>query len=263
MVMEGDRLLPHCECLIVALDFSDAESALRMADTLAPVVSRFKVGLQLFSAAGMSVVKKLRERGASVFLDLKMHDIPNTVKAALGACVQPGILLVDVHAAGGRRMLEAAVEGVEQAAMRQGLPRPMLLGVTILTHMQAADLIEVGFGEPKVPVRESNAGNGWVRGHVRQLARLCQEVGLDGVVASPLEIQAIREETGPGFRIVTPGIRQAGADMDDQARVATPMRAMRAGASYIVVGRPITAAPDPLEAARAIVREMEDAFLIA
>lgn len=263
MVMEGNNLLPTSERLIVALDFPEEEAALRMAEKLAPAVSRFKVGLQLYSAAGGSMIKKLRERGASVFLDLKMHDIPNTVSAALEVCIQPGVFLVDVHATGGRRMLEAAVKAVEHAASRLGLPRPKVLGVTILTHLHVSDLIEIGFAEPRSPTYESDSGSSWINGHVRQMARLCQEVGLDGVVASPHEVRTIREETGPGFLIVTPGIRPAGADVNDQIRVATPTRAMRAGASYIVVGRPITAAPDPLEAARRVIREMEDAFLIA
>lgn len=251
MVMEGSNLLSHGEKLIVALDVSSADAALRLADTLAPAVSRFKVGLQLYSAAGGAVIKQLRERGASVFLDLKLHDIPNTVSSALEVCVQPGVFLLDVHASGGRAMLESAFRSVERTASGLGVPRPKLLGVTILTHLHAADLQEVGFADTQIEQ------------HVRRLARLCQECGLDGVVASPQEIRSIREETGPGFLIVTPGIRPSGTDVNDQVRVATPMRAMRAGASYIVVGRPITEAPDPLAAAQSIMREMEDAFLIA
>lgn len=259
MVMEGDNLLAHGERLIVALDFPDADRAMQVATTLAPVVSRFKVGLELYSAAGLNVVKRLRELGASVFLDLKMHDIPNTVASAIEVCVQPGVFLLDVHASGGRAMLESAVQAVERAATHHGLPRPKLLGVTILTNLHHADLTDIGFSE-NTTVEE---GKNPISAHVLKLARLCQEVGLDGVIASPQEIQIIREEVGPGFLIVTPGIRPAGADVNDQVRIATPTRAMRSGASYLVVGRPITAAPDPLDAARAIVREMEDAFLIA
>jgi orotidine-5'-phosphate decarboxylase len=160
-------------------------------------------------------------------------------------------------------MLEAAVDAVERSSTRLGLPRPKVLGVTILTHLHVSDLIEIGFAEPRSPQYESDSSNSWINGHVRQLARLCQEAGLDGVVASPHEVRAIREETGPNFLIITPGIRPAGVDMHDQVRVATPTRAMRAGASYLVVGRPITTAPDPLDAARKVIREMEDAFLIA
>jgi len=263
MVMEANTLLTPGERLIVALDVSDAARALRLAETLTPVVSRFKVGLQLYSAAGMGIVEALHDLGASVFLDLKMHDIPNTVSSALEVCVQPGVMLVDVHATGGRRMLEAAALSVEKAATRLGVPRPKVLGVTLLTHLHVSDLLEVGFSDSVRDARSPAPASDVVSAHVCRLARLCQEAGLDGVVASPQELRAIREEVGPSFLVVTPGIRPSGAVLNDQVRVATPTRAIRGGASYILVGRPITEADDPLEAAQRVVREMEDAMLIA
>ncbi len=263
MVMEGDHLLSPGERLIVALDVPDEDRALDLAETLFPVVSRFKVGLQLYTAAGMSVVHKLTDMGADVFLDLKLHDIPHTVSSALRACVQPGVFMVDVHASGGRAMLEAAMASVERLALELDIPRPKVLGVTILTHLHVSDLIEIGFSQPKAAETASDGGAAWISRQVCRLARLCQESGLDGVVASPHELGAIREEVGPSFLVVTPGIRPSGTELNDQVRVATPMRAMRAGASYIVVGRPITEADDPLDAARRVIREMEDAFLIA
>lgn len=263
MVMEGNMLLPPGERLIVALDVPSADHALDLVETLSPAVSRFKVGLQLYTVAGPSILRQLRERGAAVFLDLKLHDIPNTVSAALEGCVQPGVFLVDVHATGGRAMLEAAVASVERTSKALGIARPKVLGVTLLTHLHVSDLIEMGFREPKAAETASDGGAGWISRQVCGLARICQESGLDGVVASPHELQAVREEVGPGFLVVTPGIRPSGTELNDQVRVATPTRAMRGGASYIVVGRPITEADDPLDAARRIIREMEDAFLIA
>ena len=250
MVIERDRLLPPSERLIVALDEADATTALDMVRRLEGLVSRFKVGLQLFCSAGPGIVERLAQRGVQVFLDLKLHDIPNTVRGALEACVQPGVFLVNVHAAGGRAMLLAAAEAVRGRAEHLGIPAPQLLGVTMLTHLHEADLEEVGFAEKSTVL-------------VPRLARVCLDAGLDGVVASPREVRVIRAETGFSFVIVTPGIRPQGTEEDDQARTDTPTRALRAGASYLVVGRPITRAADPVKAAQTIMREMEDAFLIA
>ncbi|MBM3461368.1 MAG: orotidine-5'-phosphate decarboxylase [Armatimonadetes bacterium] len=254
MVLEGDQLLPERERLIVALDVGDEAAALALVDRLAEEVSCFKVGLQLFTACGPSIVKRLWERGARVFLDLKLHDIPNTVAHAIDSCMQQGVFLIDVHATGGRAMLTAAAESAREGAARKGVLPPKIIGVTLLTHLHAKDFPDIGL---------SSEGDDVVTPHVVRLSRLCQECGLDGVVASSQEVKAIREETGPGFLIVTPGIRPAGGELHDQTRVATPARALRAGASYLVVGRPITAAADPKDAARQIIREMEDAFLIA
>jgi orotidine-5'-phosphate decarboxylase len=245
MVMVGQRLLTEPERLIVALDVPSAGEALRLVDELKADVSCFKIGLELFCACGPDIVKQVAERGVKIFLDLKFHDIPNTVRGALQSAMQDGVFLIDVHASGGRPMLEAAV-----AAVKDKPNRPHLLGITVLTHLAPPDLREVGQGD--------DPGQQVVR-----LAQLCKQAGLDGVVCSPQEIKAVRDAVGPGFWIVTPGIRPAGTEANDQTRIATPTRALRAGASFLVIGRPITAAPDPRAAAQAIVREMKDAMLIA
>ena len=226
----GDRL-------IVALDLPDAAAARALVERLAGRVGMFKVGSQLFTAAGPDFVRELVGRGEKVFLDLKYHDIPNTVASAVGEACHLGVSLVDVHALGGKAMMEAAASALPALGAR-------LLAITILTSHDEESLGQVGL-------------SGDLRDSVRRLALLAKEAEVDGVVASPHEVSVIREACGPGFCIVTPGIRPAGGESHDQARAATPAAALRAGADYLVVGRPITQATDPEAAAAALLREME------
>jgi len=225
------------ERLIVALDVPAADDALRLVDRLAGRVGLFKIGSQLFTAAGPEIVRAVVARNQKVFLDLKYHDIPNTVAAAVKSAFRLGISLLTLHGLGGRAMLEAAAAARPAVGLR-------LLAVTVLTSHDEASLSEVGLSGPLFD-------------SVRRLARLAKDAGIDGVVASPHEVGLIREACGEAFLIVTPGIRRAGAQAGDQARTATPAAALSAGANYLVVGRPITEAADPARAAAAIVREME------
>lgn len=234
--------------LIVALDFASAEAAARAAEKLGGRVGMFKVGSELFTAEGPVLARYLVARGEKVFLDLKFHDIPNTVRAAARQAAEMGVAMFNVHALGGRRMMEAALEGAREGAAAAGKPRPLVLAVTVLTSLDGKDLDEIG-----VAASPETA--------VLRLARLAEQAELDGVVASPKEIAALRRATRPGFLIVTPGIRPASAEAHDQARIATPAAAVQAGADYIVVGRPILEAPDPAAAAAAIVAEMEKALV--
>jgi orotidine-5'-phosphate decarboxylase len=222
--------------LIVALDVADAATARTMVDRLAGHVGMFKVGNQIFTAAGPEFVREVIARGEKVFLDLKFHDIPNTVAGAVSSAGQLGVSLVDVHALGGKEMLEAAVGALPAMGIR-------LLAITILTSHKEETLGSVGVG-------------GSVADSVRRLALLAREAGADGVVASPQEVALVREACGRDFLVVTPGIRPAGASRGDQSRTATPAAAVAAGADYIVVGRPILEAADPAAAADAIVREL-------
>jgi orotidine-5'-phosphate decarboxylase len=225
------------ERLIVALDVPTADDALRLVDRLAGRVSFFKVGSQLFTAAGPDIVRSLVARNLRVFLDLKYHDIPNTVAAAVKSAAGLGVSLLTLHGLGGQAMLEAAASARPEGPLR-------LLAVTVLTSHDEASLADIGLAGP-------------LTDSVRRLARLARDAGIDGVVASPLEAGLLREACGKGFLIVTPGVRPAGAQAGDQSRLATPAGAVSAGADYLVVGRPITDATDPAEAATGIVREME------
>ena len=233
--------------LIVALDFDSLSSALKFAKQVADLVGMFKIGNQLFTAAGPTAVKEVAALGTGIFLDLKFHDIPNTVAGAvLSAAAMTGVQLVNVHALGGKAMLEAAVQAIS-AGVPMGADRPRLLAVTILTSMDQKTMKEVGIsGAPKL--------------RVTKLAQLAKSAGVDGVVASVQEARAIRKACGRDFLIVTPGVRlkekTASAEQDDQARTATPTEAIRAGADFLVVGRPILAAPDPRAAAQSIVEEI-------
>jgi orotidine-5'-phosphate decarboxylase len=230
--------------LIVALDVDSVGQAEDLADRLRGVVTRFKVGSQLFTAAGPSAVEAVMKRGGEVFLDLKYHDIPNTVAGAAREAARLGVFMFNVHASGGVAMMRAAADGARHAARDLGIRRPLAIAVTVLTSLDRRALQgEVGVVSP-------------VEGHVLHLAGLARDAGLDGTVASPNEIRGLRRLLGPAFVIVTPGVRPAGADTNDQARVATPAEAARAGAHYLVVGRPITAAQDPARAADAILGEM-------
>jgi len=233
--------------LIVALDFDSLSSALKFAKQVADLVGLFKIGSQLFTAAGPSVVKEIAALGPGIFLDLKFHDIPNTVAGAvLSAAAMNGVQLVNVHALGGTAMMKAATQAIS-AGVPLGADRPRLLAVTILTSMDHKAMREVGIG-------------GEPRSRAPKLAKLAKSAGVDGVVASVQEAKAIRKVCGRDFLIVTPGVRLKGKELngqqDDQARTATPTEAIRAGADYIVVGRPILAAEDPRGAAQSIVDEI-------
>jgi orotidine-5'-phosphate decarboxylase len=232
--------------LLIALDVESAAKAVALADALRGVAGGFKIGSRLFTAEGPSIVRALVERGDRVFLDLKFHDIPNTVATAVAAAASLGVWMVNVHASGGTRMMQAASDAAHEAAARTG-KRPLVLAVTVLTSMNARTLAEINVGLP-------------VLDQVVSLALLAQAAGLDGVVASPQEIPAIRRQTGGGFAIVTPGIRggAAAAGKDDQERTLSPAEAVAAGASYIVVGRPIIAAADPRAAAENIAAQLRE-----
>ena len=224
--------------LIVALDVGTAAEAQRIVGALGEAATAFKVGKQLFTAEGPQVVRDLVASGRRVFLDLKYHDIPNTAAAAIRAAAGLGVSMLSVHASGGTTMLRAAAE-----AARAARKPPLVLAVTVLTSLSDADLQQIGVASRAVD-------------QVLRLAALAQTAGCGGVVASPHEVRQLRQSLGAGFVIVTPGVRPAGADKGDQARVATPREAIAAGADYIVVGRPIIEAPDPASAARSIVEEM-------
>jgi orotidine-5'-phosphate decarboxylase len=233
--------------LIVALDFDSLSSAVKFAKQVADLVGMFKIGGQLFTAAGPEAVREVAALGPGVFLDLKFHDIPNTVAGAILSCAaMPGVQLVNVHALGGKAMLQAAAQAIG-AAQPMGADRPRLLAVTILTSMNEAAMREVGIG-------------GAAKNRVVKLARLAKDAGVDGVVASVREARAIRKACGREFLIVTPGVRPnqeaTALKDDDQARTATPTEAIRAGADFLVVGRPILAAEDPRAATQAVVDEI-------
>jgi orotidine-5'-phosphate decarboxylase len=234
------------EQLLVALDVETRDRALALATLLRGVVGGVKVGSRLFTAEGPDLVRGLVDAGHRVFLDLKFHDIPNTVAQAVESAVATGAWMVNVHASGGAPMMQAAAAAGQNAAARLGRPAPLVIAVTVLTSMDEATLHATGVDRSLVD-------------HVRALALMTQSAGLHGVVASPQEIAAIRAACGAAFAIVTPGIRgaSAGGDKHDQSRTMGPAEAIRAGASYLVVGRPIIAASDPRAAAEAIVREIE------
>lgn len=235
------------ERLIVALDVETPGEARRLFDALRGSAGMFKVGSQLFTAAGPEFVRELVAAGARVFLDLKFHDIPNTVAAASREAARLGVALFNLHAAGGTEMMRRAADATREEAARLGVARPALIAVTVLTSMDAAALVETGVEAESVEAQ------------VRRLARLADACGLDGVVASPHEIAPVRELVArAGFLVVTPGVRPQSAARDDQKRVMTPAEVVRAGADFIVVGRAVLNAPDPAHAAAEIVREMEE-----
>lgn len=229
--------------LAVALDLPNEREAMNLVDRLNNTCQWFKVGMELYYAAGNNIVKKIRDRGFNIFLDLKLHDIPNTVAGAVRSATEAGASLLTVHAMGGRAMMTAAAE----AASAPGSPR--LLAVTVLTSMDANELAGIG-------ITASPADQ------VLRLARLAQASGIDGMVCSPEEVAILRKQTGPGTLLVIPGIRPAGTEIGDQKRIATPAQTIAAGASMLVVGRPITRAADPAAAAATILEEIEHAQLV-
>jgi orotidine-5'-phosphate decarboxylase len=231
--------------LLVALDVDTRQRALELTSALDGVAGGFKIGTRLFTLEGPSLVRDLVARGARVFLDLKFHDIPNTVAQAVESAVQTGAWMINVHASGGVPMMQGAVQAGRETAQRLGQPPPLLIAVTVLTSMNEGVLRDIGVNRPMLD-------------QVVALAKMTQDAGMDGVVASPHETAAIRRACGDTFLIVTPGIRGASAQAkpDDQTRTTGPAEAVRAGASYIVVGRPIIAAADPRGAAAAIAEEL-------
>jgi orotidine-5'-phosphate decarboxylase len=228
--------------LLVALDVDTAADAYALAGELRGAVGGFKIGKQLFTSVGPSLVEELVARGDRVFLDLKYHDIPNTVAGAVQSAAELGVWMLNVHASGGAAMLQAARAAADRAAERHGR-RPLLIAVTVLTSLDAAALAGIGINETPMD-------------HAVRLAELARREGCDGVVASPQETAAIRRACGTDFLVVTPGIRGAAAERDDQARTMTPADAIRAGSSYLVIGRPVTGAQNPRDAAERIAGEL-------
>ena len=232
--------------LIVALDVNSRDSALSLVQTLRPRVQRFKVGLELFTACGPALVREILEKGGQVFLDLKFHDIPNTVARAAVSAARLGVGMFTIHLSGGPLMARRAADELEAHCQVYRVQRPKILGVTVLTSLSAADLEELGVGRS-------------VEDQVVALAEMGKAAGLDGVVCSPLEARLIREVCGREFLVVTPGIRPEGSEPDDQSRTLSPKVALEAGADFLVVGRPIVKADDPLEAAENILLQMDGA----
>jgi len=230
--------------IIVALDLPNAEAALKLAEQLAPVSGGFKIGSELFTSAGPDIVRRIRERGALVFLDLKFHDIPNTVAKAVAAAMQLDVQMLTIHTSGGLEMMRAAEASAQQAAKADGRAAPLVLGVTVLTSSNGSTLAEIGC--------EPNVGT-----QVERLARLAVKAGLRGLVCSPLEIVALRKILPAQVQLVTPGIRTGAEKADDQKRTLTPHEAIAAGANWLVIGRPIYAAENPREAAEKILESLQ------
>ncbi|MBQ1511532.1 MAG: orotidine-5'-phosphate decarboxylase [Selenomonadaceae bacterium] len=236
----------HDDRLIVALDVHAMEDVESLVETLGDSVTHYKVGMELFYSVGASVVSYLKEKGKQVFLDLKLHDIPNTVAGGLCSLMGLGADILNIHASGGYTMMKKSAEALRAAAEKQGIACPKLIAVTVLTSINAEEWAEMGH-------------TGDIGEQVIRLAELAKKAGLDGVVASPQEAAAIRKACGEDFLIVTPGIRPAGSSMDDQSRISTPSAALRNGATHLVVGRPVRSAEDPRAAAEKIVKEMGEA----
>ena len=223
--------------IVIALDFKDKTSTLNLVNQLQPDLCRLKVGKELFVRCGPDLVKELIDKGFDIFLDLKFHDIPNTVAAACQAAADLGVWMVNVHASGGRKMMQAAREAIADSSHQ-----PLLIGVTVLTSLSREDIAEIGLDiEPQQ--------------QVLRLAKLAKDSGLDGVVCSPLEAALLKQQVAEDFCLVTPGVRPAGSDTGDQQRIMTPAKALQAGSDYLVIGRPITASSDPLKSLQAIIAE--------
>jgi len=229
--------------IIAALDVPTAEAALELAGKIAPVVGGFKIGNELFTAAGPDIIRRVRGTGAAVFLDLKFHDIPNTVAGAVASAVRLDVQMLTVHAAGGVDMLKAAEQSAQETAWELGHAPPLVLGVTVLTSLDSQALSEIGL--------DPNVGR-----QVRRLANMAAKAGLRGLVCSPLEVAELRQVLTAGVQLVTPGIRPETSAVDDQKRTLTPREAVAAGANWLVIGRPICAAPDPRAAAEKILESL-------
>jgi orotidine-5'-phosphate decarboxylase len=229
--------------IIVALDVPTAAAALKLVEQLAPVSGGFKVGSELFTVAGPDIVRRIRERGAMVFLDLKFHDIPNTVAKAVAAAVQLDVQMLTVHTSGGFDMLKAAEQAAQETAWRLSHSPPLVLGVTVLTSLEAGGLKEIGL--------DAN-----VDYQVRRLATVAAKAGLRGLVCSPLEVAKLRQAIPPATQLVTPGVRMGAEKADDQKRTLTPREAIAAGANWLVIGRPIYAAENPRAAAEKILESL-------
>lgn len=231
--------------LIVAMDVNTMEKVEQFVEVLGDSVNYYKVGMELFYSVGSQVITYLRAQGKDIFLDLKLHDIPNTVGQSLAALTELGASMLNVHASGGPAMMKAAAEAVKHKADAMGIQRPKLIAVTVLTSINQDEWDALGYGLD-------------LSAQVVHLAQLAKQAGLDGVVASPQEAEQIRAACGDNFIIVTPGIRPSGAAINDQSRIATPAGALRNGAHHLVIGRPITAVDNPRQAAQAILQEMRD-----
>ncbi|MFZ1074550.1 MAG: orotidine-5'-phosphate decarboxylase [Verrucomicrobiia bacterium] len=229
--------------IIVALDVPAVDAALKLVEQLAPVSGGFKVGSELFTVAGPDIVRRIRERGAMVFLDLKFHDIPNTVARSVTAAVQLDVQMLTVHTSGGFEMLKAAEQAAQETAWRLGHNPPLVLGVTVLTSLDAGALKEIGL--------DAN-----VDYQVRRLATVATKAGLRGLVCSPLEVAKLRQTIPPAMQLVTPGVRTGSEKADDQKRTMTPREALQAGANWLVIGRPIYAAENPRAAAEKILESL-------
>ena len=224
--------------IIIALDYPDSDAAIHLVNQLTPELCRLKVGKELFTSAGPAIVGEIQDKGFEVFLDLKFHDIPNTVAKACEAAARMGVWMVNVHALGGKKMMLAAREALDKFARP-----PKLIAVTILTSMDEQDIAEIGL-------------RGSAEDNVISLAAIVKQSGVDGVVCSPKEVVHLRQKLGNDFLLVTPGVRPTGSSLDDQKRTMTPKEALRSGASYLVIGRPVTKADDPLAALKGICTEI-------
>lgn len=231
--------------IIIALDVKNREEARLVLESL-PEARIFKVGLELYTAEGPAMLDLVKGYGKEVFLDLKLHDIPNTVAGAVRSALRHGVSMLTLHTSGGREMMKKAVEAARETAAKENKPLPLILGVTVLTSLKDHDLQEIGFSSDS-------------KNQVLQLARLAVEAGIEGIVCSPQEIELLRAELGPGIKIITPGIRPAWAEAQDQKRIMTPGEAIKKGADFLVIGRPITQAPVPREAFNRVVEELQAA----
>jgi len=229
--------------IIIALDVKNRDEARKVLESL-PEARIFKVGLELFTAEGPAMIELVKSYGKEVFLDLKLHDIPNTVAGAVSSAVRHGISMLTLHTSGGREMMSKAVESARETAEKEGKPVPLLLGVTVLTSLSDSDLEEIGYRLDS-------------KNQVLRLARLAVDSGLQAIVCSPQEIELLRSELGSEIKLITPGIRPAWAEAQDQKRIMTPAEAISKGADFLVIGRPITQAPVPQEAFSRVVEELK------